>query len=102
MAGPASNCSAHALNRQIVQPPLMPAVPRRRVLAAGGTPLISLADRQDQPAAIDVFGADDAHVGPEDPLTHSFHVAEIGGGRGGPTRSHGERYHPRRDAKIRG
>jgi hypothetical protein len=69
-AEPELQCHPLALNRQILQPPVMPAVTRLRALAAVWAPLISFADRRDQPAAIDLLGADDAHVGPEGPMTY--------------------------------
>jgi hypothetical protein len=54
------------------------------------TLLISLADRRDQPATIDLLGTDDMHVGSEGPITDLFHIAKIVGNRRRSTRLHGE------------
>jgi hypothetical protein len=89
-AEPELQCHPLALNRQILQPPVVPAVKRLRVLTAVRTPLISLADRRDQPATIDLLGTDDTHVGSEGPITHLFHIAKIVGNRRRSTRLHEE------------
>jgi hypothetical protein len=79
-----------ALNRQILQPPVVPAVKRLRVLTAVRTPLISFTDRRDQPATINLLGTDDTHVGPKGPMTRLFHIAKIVGDRRCSTRLYGE------------
>jgi hypothetical protein len=49
-----------ALNRHILQTPVMPAMTRRRSLSAVRALLISLTHHRDQPAIVNPFGADDA------------------------------------------
>jgi hypothetical protein len=88
-----------ALNRQILQPPVMQAVARLRALAAVWAPLISFADCRDQPATIDLLDAGDAHVGPEGPMTHPFHVTKIVGDRRRSTRLYGECHRPGGDTQ---
>jgi hypothetical protein len=83
-------CHPLTLNRQILQPPIVPAVKRLRVLTAVRTPLISFADRRDQPATIDLLGTDDTHVGSEGPITYVFHIAKIVGDRRRSSRLYGE------------
>jgi hypothetical protein len=88
---PELQCHPLTLNRPILQPPVFPAVTRLRVLATVWAPLISFADRRDQPSTVQLLGADDAHVGSEGPMTHLFHVTKIVGDRRRSTQLHGGR-----------
>ena len=65
------------LNRQILQSPIMPAVPRSRLLGAIGAAPIPSTNGRNQPSTADQRGIDEVNLWPQSPTHVLFHAGEI-------------------------